>query len=138
MLLMKRETQKNMRPGTLLNFATIALCFGLAVPGAAQPAQTSPGAPRYPSWTGRAYPFAQHLQIMLLNFDQTALSMAQTAQKNTKSATVKKLAMQVASERSGDIAAIRSAYDKRYGQAPPAWPSPQNGYGPYGQGRYPA
>src|ERR1035437_730977 len=131
---LNRNIQMNMRRGILLNFASIALCLGLAVPVAAQPKPASSGAPGYPSWTGTAYPFAQHLQIMLLHFDQAALSMAQTAQQNATSVTIKKFAARVASERSRDIAAVRSAYSERYGQAPPAWPSPQSGYGPYGPG----
>lgn len=119
---------------TVLTFAAGALFLGLAVPVAAQPTPASSSAPGYPTWTGTAYPLAQHLQIMLLHFDQAALSMAQTAQQNAKSNTTKKLAAEVASQRSRDIAVLRSTYSKRYGETPPAWPSTQSGYGPYGPG----
>jgi uncharacterized protein (DUF305 family) len=71
---------------------------------------------------------------MLLNSDQTALSMAQTAQQSPTSAAIKQLAADVASERTRNIATLRSAYSKRYGQTPPVRPSPQRGYGPYGPG----
>ena len=115
----------NMRRTAPSIFAGVALCLGLAMPVAAQPAPGSSGAPNYPAWTGNAYPLAQHLQVMLLNSDQTALSMAQTAQQSATSAAIKQLAADVASERTRDIATLRSAYSKRYGQTPPARPAPQ-------------
>ena len=130
----KRDIGKSMRRTAPSIFAGVALCLGLAMPVVAQPAPASSGAPSYPSWTGNAYPLAQHLQVMLLNSDQTALSMAQTAQQSATSAAIKKLAADVASERTRDITTLRSAYSKRYGQTPPARPAPQRGYGPYGPG----
>jgi uncharacterized protein (DUF305 family) len=67
---------------------------------------------------------------MILHLDDAALAIAREAQQTAKSESTKKLAASVVAERTSEIATIRSAYDKRYGQAPPAWPTPQAGYGP--------
>lgn len=106
--------------------STLALVGLLTAPSLAQPT-SSPG---YPNWTGTSYPFEQHLSIMLLHFDDTALAMARTAQEAAKSASVKHLAATVIPELTQAIDAMRSAYAKKYGQQPPAWPNPQSGYGP--------
>lgn len=115
---------------------TTAIAFAsmLTGPSVAQPTATAPSS--YPNWTGAPYPLAQHLTIMLLHFDDAAIAMGRAAQQNAKSESVKDLAAAVITERTRDIDATRSVYTKQYGQAPPAWPTPQNGYGPGMMGGY--
>lgn len=107
-----------------LSIAFTATLTGVSV---AQPTSSPSG---YPGWTGASYPFDQHLTIMILHLDDAALAIARQAQQTAKSESTKKLAAGVVAERTSEIASIRSAYDRRYGQAPPAWPTPQVGYGP--------
>ncbi len=110
----------------LLRLTTvIALAGSLTGPIAAQ--SNSVPAAGYPRWTGASYPITQHLSVMLLHLDDAALAMARNAQQSAKSETVKKLAADVVAERTHDIDAARSVYAKKFGEAPPAWPRPQNG-----------
>lgn len=123
-----------MKNSILFQLTTVvAFTASLLGPAAAQPI-SAPSGGTYPNWTGASYPFPQHLTTMLLHLDEAALAMARTAQKSAKNENVKKLAADVVAERSRDVQTMRSEYNKRYGQTPPVWPSPQSGRGAYGPG----
>jgi uncharacterized protein (DUF305 family) len=116
------------KPSLFLRLASAA-AFVVALTGPSV-AQTTPPAPQgYPHWTGASYPFAQHLTIMMFHLDDAAVAMARSAQQSAKSDSVKKLAGDVIAERARESATSRSAYTKKFGEAPPAWPTPQGAYG---------
>jgi uncharacterized protein (DUF305 family) len=125
---MTDQNEHSGKPSLLLRIATlVAFVAALTGPSAAN---TTPSASEgYPHWTGASYPFAQHLTIMMLHLDDAALAMARSAQQSAKSDSVKKLALDVIAERGRESATTRSAYTKKFGEAPPAWPTPQDTYG---------
>ena len=121
-----------MRSHTPVTIAwSLVLCVALA---AASEAQTSaPTAGSNPVWTGAAYPMSRHVGIMLVHLDDAALAMAQSAQQHATSKTVKGLAIDIIAERSREVSQLKSAYQKQYGEAPPAW-GPGMGYMRSGSG----
>ncbi len=114
-------------------FVAAILAVGWAVPSSAQSA-APPARAGYPQWTGSGYPVARHLEVMLLQFDNAALNMAQAAQRSATNANVKGLAGEIIAGRSRELTAMRSAYEKQYGAAPPAWGGAGGNYGPMGGG----
>ncbi len=109
-------------------FVAAILAMGSALPSLGQ--STAPTAQgRYPQWTGSGYPAARHLEVMLLQFDNAAVNMAQAAQRSSADATVKRLAGDIIAQRSRELTTMRSAYQKQYGEAPPAWGAAGGSYG---------
>lgn len=114
-------------------FVAAILALGSALPSSGQ--STAPTAQaRYPQWTGSGYPAARHLAVMLLQFDNAAVNMAQAAQRSATDANVKRLAGDIIAERSRELTTMRSAYQKQYGEAPPAWGGTGGNYGAMGGG----
>ncbi len=108
-------------------FVAAIIAMGLALPSSGQ--STAPTAQgHYPQWTGSGYPAGRHLEVMLLQFDNAAVNMAQAAQRSSAGAAVKHLAGEIIAQRSRELTTMRSAYQKHYGEAPPAW----GGAGNYG------
>jgi len=114
-------------------FAAVILAIGSAVPSSGQ--STAPTAQtRYPQWTGSGYPAARHLEVMLLQFDNAAVNMAEAAQRSTTDANVKRLASDIIAQRARELTTMRSSYQKQYGETPPAWGGTGGNYGPMGGG----
>ena len=112
----------------LIAIAAVMLAAGLALPSSGQSTRPANQA-RYPQWTGAGYPVDRHLAIMLVQFDNAAVNMAQGAQSSTASADVKGLAADVIAQRSRELTSMRAEYQKRYGEAPPAWGAANGDYG---------
>lgn len=109
-------------------FAAVVLAMGSALPSSGQSMAPTAQA-RYPQWTGAGYPAERHLAVMLLQFDNAAVNMAQAAQRNATNANVKRLASEIVAQRSRELTTMRSAYQKQYGETPPAWGGAGGNYG---------